>query len=106
MVLVLKLELQLLSSSHALSLRELTKVDQNQNNKQAEMIDLSKKNEKTLSEIDERLSLFSDLVKKNEKKLSENEDLVFFHLHFPFLDSPELMKLVIKPDASDPAYIA
>ena len=100
MVLVLKLEL------HALSLRELTKVNQNQNNKQAEMIDLSKKNEKTLSEIDKRLSLFSDLVKKNEKKLSENEDLVFFHLHFPFLDSPELMKLVIKPDASDPAYIA
>ena len=81
MVLVLKLEL------HALSLRELTKVNQNQNNKQAEMIDLSKKNEKTLSEIDKRLSLFSDLVKKNEKKLSENEDLVFFHLHFPFHQS-------------------
>ena len=69
MVLVLKLELHLLSSSHALSLRKLTKVNQNQNNKQAEMIDLSKKNEQTLSEIDKRLSLFSDLVKKNEKKL-------------------------------------
>ena len=71
MVLVLKLDTQLLSSSQfSFSSTEDT---QNQNNKYTEIIDTLTKNEKKLLENEKKLSLFSDLVKQNEKKLSENE---------------------------------